>query len=177
MTTKKVWLPDRHTDGRTDRQTPDKVIAMCRYASHATQYCWFRQIWIANLKRRKCQYMKTLTNGFISLKQDTKRDKSTFCNYFIEKFMYQDLDCCAAIKPVSNWGCPAKQGKKRLSLFADQFQKHKLGRGPWIFASLQFSSNSVGGGGGSKEKSKMSQAIRSQGSHLCFLIGTKVTNL
>ena len=28
-TTKKVWLPDR--------QTPDKVIPMCRYASQATQ--------------------------------------------------------------------------------------------------------------------------------------------
>ena len=26
-----------HTDGRTDRQTPDKVILMCRYASQATQ--------------------------------------------------------------------------------------------------------------------------------------------
>ena len=24
-------------DGRTDRQTPDKVIPMCRYASQATQ--------------------------------------------------------------------------------------------------------------------------------------------
>ena len=28
---------DRWTDGRTDRQTPDKVIPMCRYASQATQ--------------------------------------------------------------------------------------------------------------------------------------------
>ena len=27
----------RQTDGRTDRQTPDKVIPMCRYASQATQ--------------------------------------------------------------------------------------------------------------------------------------------
>ena len=25
------------TDGQTDRQTPDKVIPMCRYASHATK--------------------------------------------------------------------------------------------------------------------------------------------
>ena len=25
------------TDGQTDRQTPDKVIPMCRYASQATQ--------------------------------------------------------------------------------------------------------------------------------------------
>ena len=41
-----AWLPrkcdyrtDRHThtDERTDRQTPDKVIPMCRYASQATQ--------------------------------------------------------------------------------------------------------------------------------------------
>ena len=31
MTTKKVWLPDRHMDRRTD-----KVITMCRYASQAT---------------------------------------------------------------------------------------------------------------------------------------------
>ena len=33
VTTKKVWLPDRHTD----RQTPEKVIPICRYASQATQ--------------------------------------------------------------------------------------------------------------------------------------------
>ena len=57
VTIKKVWLPDRqthaHTDRRRtkwspcaamlrrrhkkDRQTPDKVIPMCRYASQATQ--------------------------------------------------------------------------------------------------------------------------------------------
>ena len=35
VTTKKVWLPDRQT--HTHRQTPDKVIPMCRYASQATQ--------------------------------------------------------------------------------------------------------------------------------------------
>ena len=28
---------DRQTDGRRDRQTTDKVIPMCRYASQATQ--------------------------------------------------------------------------------------------------------------------------------------------
>ena len=27
------------TTGQTDRQTPDKVIPMCRYASQATQKC------------------------------------------------------------------------------------------------------------------------------------------
>ena len=37
VTTKKMLLPARHTDRRTDRQTPDKVIPMCRYASQATQ--------------------------------------------------------------------------------------------------------------------------------------------
>ena len=41
VTTKKVWLTDRRThtgtDRRTDRQTPDKVIPMCRYALQATQ--------------------------------------------------------------------------------------------------------------------------------------------
>ena len=41
VTTKKAWLPERRTDGRTDRQTnrqaPDIVISMCRYASQATQ--------------------------------------------------------------------------------------------------------------------------------------------
>ena len=31
VTTKKMFLPARHTDRRTDRQTPDKVIPMCRY--------------------------------------------------------------------------------------------------------------------------------------------------
>ena len=37
-----AWLPrkcDYWTDGRTDRQAPDKVIPMCRYASQATQKC------------------------------------------------------------------------------------------------------------------------------------------
>ena len=33
VTTKKMWLPDR----QTDKQTPDKVILMCRYASQGTQ--------------------------------------------------------------------------------------------------------------------------------------------
>ena len=37
VTTKKVWLPDR----RTDRQTPDKVIPMCHYASQATQKVFY----------------------------------------------------------------------------------------------------------------------------------------
>ena len=39
------WLPrkcdyrtDIQTEGRTDRQTPDKVIPICRYASQATQW-------------------------------------------------------------------------------------------------------------------------------------------
>ena len=42
-----AWLPrkcDYRTDGRTERQTPDKVIPMCRYASQATQkYCIFEK--------------------------------------------------------------------------------------------------------------------------------------
>ena len=33
---RKVWLPDR-TDGQIDRQTPDNVIPMCRYALQARQ--------------------------------------------------------------------------------------------------------------------------------------------
>ena len=32
-----TFKSDYRTDGRTDRQTPDKVIPMCRYASQATQ--------------------------------------------------------------------------------------------------------------------------------------------
>ena len=67
MTTKRVWLPDRHTHGRTDRrqtkwslcaamlrrqhenrqtdrQTPDKVIPMCRYASQATQILFLQDL-------------------------------------------------------------------------------------------------------------------------------------
>ena len=34
---KKVWLPERQTHRRMDRQTLDKVIPMCCYASQATQ--------------------------------------------------------------------------------------------------------------------------------------------
>ena len=36
-TAMRVWQTDRQTDGRTYRQTTDKVIPMCRYASQATQ--------------------------------------------------------------------------------------------------------------------------------------------
>ena len=38
-----MWLPDRHTD--THRQTPDKVIPMCRSASQGTQKSHFKY-WI-----------------------------------------------------------------------------------------------------------------------------------
>ena len=31
------------TTGQTDRRTPDKVIPMCRYASQATQKCYYRK--------------------------------------------------------------------------------------------------------------------------------------
>ena len=37
------------TDARTHRQTPDKVIPMCRYASQATQKSVYKDI-IYNLK-------------------------------------------------------------------------------------------------------------------------------
>ena len=37
VTIKRVWLSDRQMHARTHRQTPDKVIPMCRYASQATQ--------------------------------------------------------------------------------------------------------------------------------------------
>ena len=48
VTTKKVWLPDRGTDG----QTPDKVIHICWYTSHATQRWVFCDEWKLNC--RKC---------------------------------------------------------------------------------------------------------------------------
>ena len=34
-------VTDGRTDGRTDRRTTDKVIPMCRFASHATQKSTF----------------------------------------------------------------------------------------------------------------------------------------
>ena len=37
VTTKKMWLPNRHTHTWSDRQMLDKVIPMCHYASQATQ--------------------------------------------------------------------------------------------------------------------------------------------
>ena len=62
-----AWLPRKcnyqesvttgQTDGQTDKQTPDKVIPMCRYASQATQkhsYAWLP---------RKCDYQESVTTG------------------------------------------------------------------------------------------------------------------
>ena len=54
VTTKKVWLPDR----QTDRQTPDKVIPLCRYASQATQQCMCRLRNIA-----MCDYQESVTTA------------------------------------------------------------------------------------------------------------------
>ena len=47
-----AWLPrkcDYQTDGRVDRQTPDKVIPMRCYASQATQKCSIQKEYKSNL--------------------------------------------------------------------------------------------------------------------------------
>ena len=49
----KMWLQDRHTDRRTDRQMPDKVIPICRYASKATQKLTLK--WIKGHNMSWCQ--------------------------------------------------------------------------------------------------------------------------
>ena len=41
------------TDARTHRQTPDKVIPMCRYASQATQYFYLNFKWIFHFMFRE----------------------------------------------------------------------------------------------------------------------------
>ena len=68
----------------------------------------------------------------------------------------------------------ANQRPGRPSCFSDRLEKHKLGRGRWDLALSSFVEfpSAV-----SEEKSKMSQPIRGQGSHLVFPIGLKNTNL
>ena len=47
VTTKKMFLPARHTDRRTDRQTPDNVIPMCRYMlrrRHKNHNTWKKRL-------------------------------------------------------------------------------------------------------------------------------------
>ena len=65
-----AWLPlenvttertHRQTDGRTDRQTPDKVIPMYRYASQATLKS-FEEIIILKLKCSKSSLLKSGLN-------------------------------------------------------------------------------------------------------------------
>ena len=63
----------------------------------------------------------------------------------------------------------------RPSCFSDRPKKHKLGRERWDLASCQFSAEFHSAV--LEEKSKMSQPIRGQGSHLVFPIGLKNTNL
>ena len=78
-----AWLPRKcdyrtDTDRRTDRQTPDKVIPMCRYDSQATQKMYFlmtnpctnvpsflvnisihvRKVWITNFEQRAATLLK-----------------------------------------------------------------------------------------------------------------------
>ena len=67
-----AWLPrrcDYQTDRRTDRQTPDKVIPKCRYASQATQKGTEKKIHKLNYKHTvqsltfyaQCMYKDSLT--------------------------------------------------------------------------------------------------------------------
>ena len=63
-----AWLPrkcdyrtDARTHGQTDRQTPDKVIPMCRYASQATQK------WLKILENSKCT--QNLWRSIVSFKK------------------------------------------------------------------------------------------------------------
>ena len=66
MTTKGVWLLDRHTDRQMDRQTLDKMIPMCRYASQATQKCifvYFLPQAVTNSKYSKLSKSCTLPRG------------------------------------------------------------------------------------------------------------------
>ena len=69
----------------------------------------------------------------------------------------------------------ANQRPGRPSCFSYRPEKHKIGRGRWGLASCQVSLNSDLPF--QREKSKMSQPIRSQGGHLVFSIGPKNTNL
>ena len=74
-----AWLPrkcdywtDAHTDGQTDREMPDKVIPMCRYASQATQKPsqWHR---MASLISICCQVKSTLTDQLLFQAEQNKK--------------------------------------------------------------------------------------------------------
>ena len=95
MINKKVWLPDWQTDGRTDRQTPDKMIPMCRYASQATQNgCrWF----MSSTSKRFCVVtdphhleLSCRVNGVIKQSSNTNQlvHKSAAIVAFISRYSY-----------------------------------------------------------------------------------------
>ena len=94
------YQTDRHTDGRTDRQTPDKVIPMCRYASQVTYYLWhyltrflgFITIcYILTLLVCACDLEKCLGDvGHNVMK--------TFCRHFLEAADLQVRICLMSLK-------------------------------------------------------------------------------
>ena len=72
---------DGRTDGQTDRRTTDKVIPMCRYASHATQ------------KRKKITELLGVSEVLQIFQQNV-----IYIHLFLTKFMHlvlldiQDID-------------------------------------------------------------------------------------
>ena len=62
-----AWLPrkcdyqtDTLTDRQTDRQMPDKVIPMCRFASQATQKLWLKSLHIQKIHSSVCPFKVSL---------------------------------------------------------------------------------------------------------------------
>ena len=81
-----VWQTDRQTDGRTDgetdgrmdRQTTDKVIPMCRYASQATQKSGerctpyhYRVRYCSHIQRWCCSHIQRWHQGYHISSPDT----------------------------------------------------------------------------------------------------------
>ena len=73
--------PVQNSKTQTDRQTPDKVIPMCRYASQATQLCYQRYKDV-NLNRF-FSMANDFENKSLILEKKTGRTKRSFLYFLI----------------------------------------------------------------------------------------------
>ena len=76
-----VTTGQTHTDRQTDRQTPDKVIPMCRYASQATQKAWCSRYNMYNVPNHNNTILCPLQVALNSLESRVSKLQQVHCLY------------------------------------------------------------------------------------------------